>query len=192
MEPGYKKRMWICSDYGLENSYIVKRLREAKESVHIVSHDDKTDWNKVLAENPELIKEAEEKDKDIYGIGINGELSLEGINCQNLYPELRQSPVDDESVLKQVCNMLGARFTLTEQFVSAYSLRGEEGVRAISDKLGRTAEEARQAVQFWEFQDIMSKGYGIEESFALIVEKRSKAMASNGLEKEQNTGSERN
>lgn len=192
MEQGYKKRMWICSDYGLENSYIVRKLREAKEPVYIVSHDDKTDWSKVLAENPELINEAKEKSKDIYGIGINGELSLEGVNCQNLYPELRQSPIDDESVLKQVCNMLGTRFTLSDQFVSAYSLRGEEGVRAISDKLGRTSEEARQAVQFWEFRDMMSKGYGIEESFALIVEKRSKAMAGNGLAKEEDTGSERN
>lgn len=180
----YQDRVWICSDYGIENSYVVKRLRSSKEPVYVVSHDDETDWNRVLAENPDLIKEIREKNKAVYGIGINGELNVDGVNIQNLYSEARPNLVDDNSVLKQVCNILGARMTLTEQFASAYSLHGEEGVKDISRKLLRTDEEARQAAQFWEFQDMMSRGYGIEESLDVIVEKRSKMMSAHNSEKE--------
>ena len=30
-----KKRMWFCSDYGIENKYIIKRLNENEELANV-------------------------------------------------------------------------------------------------------------------------------------------------------------
>lgn len=42
-----KQRLWFCSDYGIENKAIIRRLDENNEKYYIVTHDKESKWNNI-------------------------------------------------------------------------------------------------------------------------------------------------
>ena len=122
-----KKRMWFCSDYGLENKQILKRLNENEEEIFIATHEKEVKWDELNYLQKRRISKCSEKDFIIYGVGITGKepkTNIVTLKCD-----------ENESALEQVSKIIGIRMDLDEQFISAYAKNGIEGIKSIAGML---------------------------------------------------------
>ena len=119
--------MWFCSDYGIENKYIIKRLNENEEEVFIATHEKEVKWDELNYLQKRRISKCSEKDFIIYGVGITGKepkTNIVTLKCD-----------ENESALEQVSKIIGIRINLDEQFISAYAKNGIEGIKSIAGML---------------------------------------------------------
>lgn len=127
MDTKEKKRMWFCSDYGIENKYIIKRLNENEEEVFIATHEKEVKWDELNYLQKRRISKCSEKAFIIYGVGITGKepkTNIVTLKCD-----------ENESALEQVSKIIGIRINLDEQFISAYAKNGIEGIKSIAGML---------------------------------------------------------
>lgn len=127
-----KQRLWFCSDYGLENKSIIKRLNENDEKYYVVTHDKETKWGNITPLFRKKIVRESLKGNIIYGVGLNG--VLPGANIANLDIEVGNNG-KAISVLEQVTGIMGKKMSLDEQFVAAYASNGIAGINETAKKL---------------------------------------------------------
>ena len=132
MDTNDKQRLWFCSDYGLENKCIIKRLSESEEKYYIVTHDKETKWGNITPFLQRKIVRESLKGNIIYGIGLNG--VLPGANIANLDIEVGNNG-KAISVLEQVTGIMGQKMSLDEQFIAAYASNGIAGINETAKKL---------------------------------------------------------
>lgn len=132
MDTNDKQRLWFCSDYGLENKSIIKRLNENDEKYYVVTHDKETKWGNITPLFRKKIVGESLKGNIIYGIGLNG--VLPGANIANLDIEVGNNG-KAISVLEQVTGIMGQKMSLDEQFVAAYASNGIAGINETAKKL---------------------------------------------------------
>ena len=132
MDTNDKQRLWFCSDYGLENKSIIKRLKENDEKYYVVTHDKETKWGNITPLFRKKIVRELLKGNIIYGIGLNG--VLPGANIANLDIEVGNNG-KAISVLEQVTGIMGQKMSLDEQFVAAYASNGIAGINETAKKL---------------------------------------------------------
>ena len=132
MDTNDKQRLWFCSDYGLENKSIIKRLNENDEKYYVVTHDKETKWGNITPLFRKKIVRELLKGNIIYGIGLNG--VLPGANIANLDIEVGNNG-KAISVLEQVTGIMGQKMSLDEQFVAAYASNGIAGINETAKKL---------------------------------------------------------
>lgn len=127
-----KQRLWFCSDYGIENKAIIKRLDENNEQYYIVTHDKKSPWNRITPLLQRKIKRESLKGNIIYGVGLDG--TIPGANIENLDVELQDNG-NNTSALEQVAGIIGIRMSIDEQFIAAYASNGIPGIQETAKKL---------------------------------------------------------
>lgn len=132
MDTNDKQRLWFCSDYGLENKSIIKRLNENDEKYYVVTHDKETKWGNITPFLQRKIMRESLKGNIIYGVGLNG--VLPGANIANLDIEVGNNG-KAISVLEQVTGIMGQKMSLDEQFVAAYASNGIAGINETAKKL---------------------------------------------------------
>ena len=159
-----KQRLWFCSDYGLENKCIIKRLSESEEKYYIVTHDKETKWGNIIPLFQRKIMRESLKGSVIYGIGVNG--TLPGANIANLDIE-SENDVKDISVLEQVSEIIGKRMSLDEQFIAAYASNGISGINVIAKKLRIGENEAENITENILMRSHQAMGISIEREAEL-------------------------
>lgn len=164
MDTKGKKRLWFCSDYGLENKSIIKKLNESDEKYYIVTHDKETKWENLTPLFQRKIMRESLKGSIIYGIGLNG--TLPGTNIANLSFE-NEKHGKDISVLEQVLGIIGKRMSLDEQFIAAYVSNGISGVNSIAKKLRLKENEAENIAENILIRNHQAIGISIEREAEL-------------------------
>lgn len=155
-----KKRMWFCSDYGLENKQILKRLNENEEEIFIATHEKEIKWDELNYLQKRRIKGSEEKDITIYGVGITGKeptANIVALNCNK-----------NESVIKQVSKIIGIRMNLDEQFISAYAQNGTEGIKHIAEILEIDNKAVENIIENIIIRDEYAKGITLKEQAEMV------------------------
>ncbi len=150
-----KNRMWFCSDYGIENKYIIKRLNENEEEVFIATHEKEVKWDELNYLQKRRISECSEKDFIIYGVGITGKepkTNIVTLKCD-----------ENESALEQVSKIIGIRINLDEQFISAYAKNGIEGIRSIAGMLRMDNNVVENIAENIIIRDEHAKGITLKE-----------------------------
>lgn len=150
-----KNRMWFCSDYGIENKYIIKRLNENAEEVFIATHEKEVKWDELNYLQKRRISECSEKDFIIYGVGITGKepkTNIVTLKCD-----------ENESALEQVSKIIGIRINLDEQFISAYAKNGIEGIRSIAGMLRMDNNVVENIAENIIIRDEHAKGITLKE-----------------------------
>lgn len=132
MDTKDKQRLWLCSDYGIENKAIIKRLDENNEKYYIVTHDKESKWNSITPLLQRKIMRESLKGHIIYGIGLVG--TIPGANIANIDIQLQDNG-NNISVLEQAIGILGINMSLDEQFIAAYASNGIPGIHKIAKKL---------------------------------------------------------
>ncbi len=127
-----KQRLWFCSDYGIENKAIIKRLDENDEKYYIVTHDKESTWNRITPLLQRKIKRESLKGNIIYGVGLDG--TIPGANIENLAVEAQDNG-NKTSALEQVAGIIGIRMSIDEQFIAAYASNGIPGIQKTAKKL---------------------------------------------------------
>lgn len=139
-----KDRLWFCSDYGIENKAIIKKLTRADERIYIVAHDNGNQWRNL----PPLLKRKVIRElmygKAIYGIGLEG--TIPGANITNLDVELQENG-DKISILEQVNEIIGMKMSLDEQFIASYAKNGMDGVNKTATRLKITKTDAQKITE---------------------------------------------
>lgn len=150
-----KNRMWFCSDYGIENKYIIKRLNENEEEVFIATHEKEVKWDELNYLQKRRISECSEKDFIIYGVGITGKepkTNIVTLKCD-----------ENESALEQVSKIIGIRINLDEQFISAYAKNGIEGIKSIAGMLRMDNNVVENIAENIIIRDEHAKGITLKE-----------------------------
>ena len=150
-----KKRLWFCSDYGIEFESVIKKLNKNGEEICIVSHDKQKNWRDISDENKEKARVAEENGYEIYGVGLNGILT--GAVVKNLYHNT------GVSTLEQVNEIVGDRLTLDEQFISAYALGGAEQMVQLSEKMKMNQKDTNTVIENVLFRNRRAIGIPLEK-----------------------------
>ena len=127
-----KQRLWFCSDYGIENKAIIRRLDENNEKYYIVTHDKESKWNNITPLLQRKIMRESLKGNIIYGIGLDG--TIPRANIANLDTELQDNG-NNISALEQATEILGIRMSLDEHFIAAYASNGITGIQRTAKKL---------------------------------------------------------
>lgn len=156
MDTEDKKRLWFCSDYGIEFESIIKKLNKNGEENYIVSHDKQKRWIDVNEEYKEIARKAEKSGYEIYGVG------LEGILAGAIVKNLHSSTNENVSLLEQVNEIVGDRMSLDEQFISAYSLGGTERMKQVADKLKLSTRDVNDVIENILFRNRRSVGIPLE------------------------------
>ncbi len=164
MRKNDKQRLWFCSDYGLENKCIIKRLGENEEKYYIVTHDKETKWGNITPLFQRKIMRESLKGSVIYGIGVNG--TLPGANIANLDIESENNE-KNISVLEQVSGIIGKRMSLDEQFVAAYASNGIFGINATAKKLRISENEAENITENILIRNHQAIGVSMEQEAEL-------------------------
>lgn len=155
MDTKEKKRMWFCSDYGLENKQILKRLNENEEEVFIATHEKEIKWDELNYLQKRRIKESKEKNVTIYGVGVTGKepkTNIVTLKCD-----------ENESALEQVSKIIGIRMDLDEQFISAYAKNGIEGIKSIAGMLRMDNNVVENIAENIIIRDEHAKGITLKE-----------------------------
>lgn len=155
-----KKRMWFCSDYGLENKQILKRLNENEEEIFIATHEKVIKWDELNYLQKRRIKGSEEKDITIYGVGITGKeptANIVTLKCD-----------ENESALEQVSKIIGIRMELDEQFISAYAQNGTEGIKHIAEILEIDNKAVENIIENIIIRDEYAKGITLKEQAEMV------------------------
>lgn len=150
-----KHRLWYCSDYGLENKAIIRKLEASDEKYFIVSHDKDTDWERVTPLLKKKIFRESLKGNTIYGIGLRG--SLEGTNIKNL------NTTQEISTLQQTAEITGEKLTLDEHFISAFASRGVGGINEIAKKLRINVDGADKITENLVFRNHQAIGIPLQQ-----------------------------
>lgn len=155
MDTKEKKRMWFCSDYGIENKYIIKRLNENEEEVFIATHEKEVKWDELNYLQKRRISKCSEKDFIIYGVGITGKepkTNIVTLKCD-----------ENESALEQVSKIIGIRINLDEQFISAYAKNGKEGIEHIAEILGINNNDVENIIENIIIRNEYAEGITLKE-----------------------------
>lgn len=155
MDTKEKKRMWFCSDYGIENKYIIKRLNENEEEVFIATHEKEVKGDDLNYLQKRRISKCSEKDFIIYGVGITGKepkTNIVTLKCD-----------ENESALEQVSKIIGIRINLDEQFISAYAKNGIEGIKSIAGMLRMDNNVVENIAENIIIRDEHAKGITLKE-----------------------------
>lgn len=155
-----EKRMWFCSDYGIENKQIIKRLNENDEEVFIATHEKETKWDELNYLQKRRIKGSEEKDVTIYGVGVTGKESKSNI--------VTLKCTKNESVLEQTCKIIDIRMNLDEQFISAYAQNGTEGIKYIAEILEIDNNAVENIIENIIIRDEYAKGITLKEQAEMV------------------------
>ena len=150
-----KKRMWFCSDYGLENKQILKRLNENEEEIFIATHEKEVKWDELNYLQKRSISKCSEKDFIIYGVGITGKepkTNIVTLKCD-----------ENESALEQASKIIGIRMDLDEQFISAYAKNGIEGIKSIAGMLRMDNNVVENIAENIIIRDEHAKGITLKE-----------------------------
>lgn len=155
MDTKEKKRMWFCSDYGLENKQILKRLNENEEEIFIATHEKEIKWDELNYLQKRRIKESKEKNVTIYGVGVTGKEPKTNIVT------LKRD--ENESALEQVSKIIGIRMDLDEQFISAYAKNGIEGIEHIAEILGINNNDVENIIENIIIRNEYAEGITLKE-----------------------------
>lgn len=150
-----EKRMWFCSDYGIENKKILEILNKNGEEVFIATHEKETKWDELNYLQKRRIKLSKEQDITIYGIGVNGKepkSNIVTLNCTK-----------SESALEQVSKIIGIRMNLDEQFISAYAKNGKEGIEHIAEILGINNNDVENIIENIIIRNEYAEGITLKE-----------------------------
>ena len=139
-----KQRLWFCSDYGIENKAIIRRLDENNEKYYIVTHDKESKWNNITPLLQRKIMRESLKGNIIYGIGLDG--TIPRANIANLDTELQENG-NNISALEQATEILGIRMSLDEHFIAAYASNGITGIQRTAKKLKISENDAEKIIE---------------------------------------------
>ena len=139
-----KQRLWFCSDYGIENKAIIRRLDENNEKYYIVTHDKESKWNNITPLLQRKIMRESLKGNIIYGIGLDG--TIPRANIANLDTELQENG-NNISALEQATEILGIRMNLDEHFIAAYASNGITGIQRTAKKLKISENDAEKIIE---------------------------------------------
>lgn len=129
-----KHRLWYCSNYGVENKAIIRKLEANDEKYFIICCEKESNWEQVTPVLKKKIFRESLKGNVIYGIGLRG--TLGGTNISNI------STTQEISALQQTAQITGTKLTLDEHFISAYASKGVSGINELAKRLRINADGA--------------------------------------------------